>query len=179
MGRMTSTLGALLAAAAAGPSFAQWQKTTVVDKMTGRPSHRLFIAKSEQVPPMPSPYEGANTAFLTLAVGAIPGGAQTTFGVLKGQFVCPAGPRGCEVRVRFDDAEPIDVAARVPADLSTNVLVLDADSRVLGGLMRAERVLVEALFYQAGRQVVEFRTPGGTAKAVESAASLEAPPAGR
>ncbi len=74
-----------------------------------------------------------------------------------GQFLCTSY-QACTVRVRFGDGEATAYSAIEPSDNSSDTIFITNDSRFIGNLRRAERVIIEANFYQAGSQRMSFDT---------------------
>ena len=74
-----------------------------------------------------------------------------------GQFICRVY-NGCTVRVRFDDGPATAWTALEASDGSSNILFLRGASRFFTRVRGTKRVLIEAEFYEAGVQTMEWST---------------------
>lgn len=154
----------IAAVGAAAGVQAQWVKSTITDPMTGKKSHVSFSAISSNEIALPFPYEGPTKGLLGIRIGAIESGIQVGLMIERGQFVCTPGH--CSVRVRLDDEEPFVLQASRPHDGSSNLInINDSAGKLVGGALRASKIMVEATVYQAGDKILIFDTPGGTAAA--------------
>ena len=76
-----------------------------------------------------------------------------------GQFMCQSY-EDCRVNVRFGSAPQQHWMAIGPSDNSTTAIFLRKQSRVVAALKNAPTTLVEATFYDAGDQTMQFNTAG-------------------
>lgn len=100
------------------------------------------------------PYQGKQRGSLALRSHPRHGNA-VMFAIEKGQF--QTGIDGCRVMVRFDDDKPVAFWANEPETQNTTVLFIQGYSKFVARLMRAQKVLIEAPFFQEGNQVFEFK----------------------
>lgn len=102
------------------------------------------------------PYQGKNHG--SLVVRRHPKyGLDVVVSVEKGQILCRSYD-GCEVYVRFDQGKPQRFSAMPAADHSSEVVFLTARSRFIASASKAKRILVQIPMYQAGEQVLDFKT---------------------
>jgi hypothetical protein len=156
--RIAAALAFLAAASFTTASQAQWSREIVKDRMTGEDAYTQFTARSSNSLDLPAPYQGVNHGTLIQRIGKIQGGVQLTIAIDKGQFICMPG--SCTVRLKAGNGQPRTVRAAFPADQSRNALVMQEIIEP-----SAEEILVEALVYQAGVQLLTFSTPGGIGSA--------------
>jgi len=72
----------------------------------------------------------------------------------KGQFLC--GVIECSILVRFDDGQPLTYRAVQPSDYGTTTLFIKNYDGFAARMLKAQRVKVQAEFYQEGNQTFEF-----------------------
>ena len=80
-------------------------------------------------------------------------------GVSKGQFM-PSIMESETVRVKFDDEPPFNVTYNSAADASTDVIFLSSYNKLISKLKTAKKVMIEAPFFDAGRQIIYFDIEG-------------------
>jgi hypothetical protein len=76
-----------------------------------------------------------------------------------GQFMCPSY-EDCRVNVRFGSTPQQHWTATGPADNSTTSIFLRNQGKAVAALKTAPTTLVEATFYDAGDQTMQFNTAG-------------------
>lgn len=103
------------------------------------------------------PYSGVQNGRLTIRKTQGQG-TDVYFGIEKGQFLC--GIEECTVNVRFDEGPIQQFTAVPPSDHSTTVLFIEDTSSFVSRLRRAKTVRIEATFYQAGAQTLDFSVDG-------------------
>jgi hypothetical protein len=172
----TLTWLAVAASCFASSALAQWEKSVAHDRMTGKPSMVVYSVRSAESLALPAPYDGENRATLRMRVGpSIPFGIDIALAVDKGQIMC-TNPKNCLVRVKMGDGEPFIMRGSRPADQSANMLILSDDgAKFTKASGVAEKILVEATFYQAGTHLMEFNAPGGMNAAFKPAAAASQP----
>lgn len=77
----------------------------------------------------------------------------------KGQFMSNL-MNNESLRIRFDENEVFTWSFSDAADASTNVIFPIYDDRFLAGLKNSKKMMIEAPFAFAGRQVIQFNTEG-------------------
>ena len=76
----------------------------------------------------------------------------------RGQFVSPASSG--YVTVRFDDSELQEFEVGESVESTTGVLFINDEERFISQLRNANKVKIEANFYQEGRRVFDFDVAG-------------------
>lgn len=77
----------------------------------------------------------------------------------KCQFI--AGIMGSKTyRVKFDDEAPINVSANHSSSGSADVVFLGSEKKLISKLKTAEKVIIEAEFFDAGYKQISFSTKG-------------------
>lgn len=74
-----------------------------------------------------------------------------------GQMMCRSYD-GCTVKVRFGEGEQQTFSAIGPADNSSNMVFIENPRRFLAAVKMAPITRIQATFYEAGNQVMEFKT---------------------
>lgn len=100
------------------------------------------------------PYTGDQHAKLTVRRAK---SKDVILDIEQGQFLCSMG---CRVNVRFDDDKAMRWSAVGPADHGTTTLFLRNASKFIKSLASAERLRIEADFYQEGTRVLDFDVVG-------------------
>ena len=103
------------------------------------------------------PYEGGSTGTLSLRVSP-KYGKDVMLQVSKGQFLCSF--EGCAVHVKFDSGPIESYGAAEAADGSSDVIFIHNYAGFLKKLRTAKKVMIEAQFYRAGWQQLEFSPAG-------------------
>lgn len=86
-------------------------------------------------------------------------GKDVILAIDRGQFLCHTG--GCSVTIQFDDEDYIyTYEATEPSSGSTTALFIRGYSPFLSHARKAQRVRVEAEFYQEGPRTFEFDVSG-------------------
>lgn len=115
------------------------------------------ITKSKNAFEFGSPYGGRQRASLMIRFRA-----EDQFEVLllieRGQFMCSISD--CTIGVRFDDQKATPWMASESTTGDPEILFLNSAQRFVQKLAGAQRVLIEAYFYQEGRRVIEFGVGG-------------------
>jgi hypothetical protein len=63
-------------------------------------------------------------------------------------------------RIKFDDAEVEKVYFNSAEDGSTNIIFFSNQDKLISKIKAAEKVMIEAPFYMAGRKVLYFDVKG-------------------
>jgi len=80
------------------------------------------------------------------------------FLVDKGQILCPSYGDGCQVTVRFDQAQPVRFGGIGSSDHSSTEVFIRDSSRFIASASKAKKILIQVTMFQAGRQTLEFTT---------------------
>lgn len=133
-----------------------WQYDESPDKM-GRGVIKTAKTSSVNEISFDFPYQGPQHGTLILRTHP-QHGKDVMLKIERGQFL--TGIDGCKVLVRFDDGKPQSFWATEPADYSTTTIFISGYSKLIAGLKRAKKVMIEAPFFQEGNQVFEFNVEG-------------------
>ena len=87
-------------------------------------------------------------------------GLNVAFQVDKGQVLCHSFSDDDYISIKFDDGPIHRFRCAGTSDGSSETAFLLDESRMLAGLKRAKRTVVEAEFFQQGRQQFVFETAG-------------------
>lgn len=83
-------------------------------------------------------------------------GEQIILVLKRSQFVCES--EGCDIKIRFDNQEPISKKGYEPDDGNTSVLNLGYSEDFLRSLIDSKVMHIEVPIYRGGRQVIDFNT---------------------
>jgi len=135
-----------------------WQYSEDADKMT---NEKMFFAScvSTNEIEFEFPYNGGSNFTLTLR--NIGKGNEIVLQVSKGQFM-PGIMSSEYCRVKFEDGETVKYTYNSAADGSADVIFLDNSTKFLTKLKTAKKLMIEAPFFDAGRQVINFDVEGLT-----------------
>ncbi|MFA6450698.1 MAG: hypothetical protein WCX65_14590 [bacterium] len=103
------------------------------------------------------PYQEEQRATLQLRIHPKYGHDVILF-IENGQFLCDID--SCKVAVRFDEGDAQSFNAVEPDDYSTTALFIRDYNRMIAGLRKANKVYIEAKFFQEGTRVFEFDVSG-------------------
>lgn len=146
------TMAALLACTSA---LASWRYVDNVDQMTSKATSHAVLESSNSLN-LDSPYTGKNNG--TLTVRKHPRyGTSVIFSIEQGQLMCRSSQ--CDVKVRFDDGQPITFSGTEPADSSSTMIFINNSSKFIAAASKAKRILVQTSVYQNGAPVLEFFAP--------------------
>lgn len=101
------------------------------------------------------PYDGGST--LSILVRKMDGENEVMLEIDKGQF---NSADYSSVSMKFDDGKIHQYEFSEAADGSSNYIFLEGSSSIIARLKKAEKVKIEAPFFQEGRQVAEFNVEG-------------------
>ena len=138
------------------PPPSNWSYSSDFDQMR-RTTTRYASITSDNSLSFGFPYWGFTHGNIQLRDKA--GRLDVIFSVDRGQFVCHAF-LGQSVAVKFDDGPVRRYACEEPTDGSSNVLFLVPAQRFLKDLRHAKAVVIEAEFFQEGRQQLTFSPAG-------------------
>jgi hypothetical protein len=136
-------------AAAAG----SWNYQTETDKMDSSQSKFATIISDNSLN-LPFPYQGNNHGQLSIRQRK-QDGLNVIVNVQKGQIICTSY-NGCQLMIRFDEAQPVKFSAAVPADYSHDTLFIRNEARFVELAKKAKQIRVAVTMYQVGTQVLEF-----------------------
>ncbi len=135
-----------------------WTYEESKDKMTNESS---FFASSTSTNTIEFqfPYNGGSNFSLTVRNKGKEN--EIIIQVSKGQFM-PSISGDETLRVKFDDEKPEVYTYNGAADGSADYIFLNESEQFLKKLKTAKKVMIEAPFYEAGRQFMEFDVAGLT-----------------
>ena len=138
-------------------STPSWSISESHDRMTDRVQQEACLNSVDKVN-LPDPYgaRALQLCFWTTGAAA-PSHAQLHI-VGSGQYA--ACLEDCAIRLRLDGGKPQLWSAAEPSDSSTGVYILSRPGDLFRRVSSAKRVMLEASFFEAGRQAVEFHVPG-------------------
>jgi hypothetical protein len=121
------------------------------------PTTRFASVTSDNELSFGFPYWGGTHGTLQLRSKA--GRFDVMLSVDRGQFAC-SGFLNESVAVKFDSGPVREYSCESAADGSSNILFLVPAQRFLKGPRHAKTVVIEAEFYQEGKQQLTFITTG-------------------
>ena len=135
----------------------QWSYRDSADPMSDQMTRSACVTSSNEVR-LSSPYSDVRAE---LCIRQSPRYGLDAYVQLHGdgQILCRSYDN-CSVKVRFGDGAQQSFSATDSADGSSNVVFITNAERFLGEAKGADITRVQMTFYQAGDQVVEFRTKG-------------------
>lgn len=132
-----------------------WSYRENKDPMTDGTTHFACVT-SEQTVNLQSPYEPV-TADLCIRQSPQYGTDVMVSLNGDGQMLCRSY-ESCTVKVRFGDGAQQSFSAIGPSDNSSNMLFIENAKRFIQGVKAAPLTRIQATFYEAGDQVMEFKT---------------------
>lgn len=142
-------------AAAPEEPVSPWRYESERDDMRDA-TNRFASALSSNVVDMGFPYESVRMS-IVLRDHAVHG-RDILLTVNEGQFVCRF--RGCTISAKFDDGEIQTFSVNQADAGASDVLFIQNQSRFLTALQSAERVTIEAQFYNRGNEQFSFNIEG-------------------
>ncbi|WP_174874199.1 hypothetical protein [Vogesella oryzae] len=142
------------------PPVGTWSYDEKKDEMRGK-SRYLATLYSQNEIQLAFPYNGGSSMRLTLRDDP-EYGKDVMLVIDKGQLPCYAYD-GCSFKVKFDDGPVQTVSAAGAENGSQDVLFVSGPAgrkRVMNGLRKAKRMVVEVQVYDAGRQQFVFEPAG-------------------
>ena len=135
----------------------QWMYMSPTDDMTSKTTLGASVY-STNTHEFDFPYKGPQHA--TLALRKHPRyGNDVIFSIERGQLQC-GSYSGCDVMVRFDDAEPRRYSATGPDDHSTETLFIQGYADFVHRMQSAEVVRIQANTFRQGAPSWEFDVSG-------------------
>lgn len=134
----------------------RWENDITEDEMTGDKTYFASNRSTNQAE-FEFPYNGGS--YFTLIVRSDGTTKDALITVSKGQFM-PSAMGNQYVRIKYDDADPIQYSYSGTADGSADVIFLEDANQIIQKLKKAENIMIDAPFYQEGRQVMKFDTAG-------------------
>jgi hypothetical protein len=139
-----------------GPSSG-WEYTSTPDEMRGKATESACI-ESETELHFAFPYNGGSRGELCFRRSPKFGDA-VYLTIQNGQFLCSQF-LSCHVRAKFDQNPIWTLPAAEAADGSMNTIFIRAYGKMMRSIKKSKKLIVEANFYQAGEQQLEFDVSG-------------------
>ena len=134
----------------------RWQYSETTDEMRGTTAKHASVISDNELD-FEFPYGRGNSTTLTLRKDR---GTDVILAIEKGQFLCNGFTDDSYVSVKFDDGPIQRYNCTRASDGSSDVAFIRNSGRFITALKTAERVVVEAEFYQSGRRQIIFSTQG-------------------
>lgn len=133
-----------------------WSYTEDADKMTNEKRYFASCVSTNEID-FEFPYNGGS--FFTLTVRQMGKGNEIVLQVSKGQFMTSISSSE-SIRAKFDDGQAFTFSFNSASDGSSDVIFIENSTKFLSKLKTAKKLLIEAPFYSAGRQHIEFDVAG-------------------
>ncbi|MHA6719693.1 hypothetical protein ACX40Y_09595 [Sphingomonas sp. RS6] len=134
----------------------KWSYSEDKDEMRGSTTKFASIESNNEID-LDFPY-GVTTGTLTVRKNP-ESGLNVMFSVESGQVLCN-GFTDTYISMKFDDGPVQKMSCTGTSDGSSETAFFTNEGRVLAGLKKAKRTVVEAEFFQKGRQQFVFDTSG-------------------
>lgn len=138
------------------PTEEGWAYNEQPDKM-GRGVIKTASVTSTNTLSFKFPYSGEQHARLILRKHPAHGN-DVMIRVERGQFL--AGGDASTLSVRFDESPPVKFSGMAPTDGSSEVVGIVEYDKFVNRLRRANRLRIEATFFQEGNKVLDFDVGG-------------------
>jgi hypothetical protein len=152
----TPTQRRIAAEVAANPVVPKsWEYRETTDPMTDGTTYFACVTSNGEVN-LTSPYEPVTA---DLCIRKAPRSGVNVMVSLNGdgQMLCQSY-QSCDISIRFGDGAPQTFSAIGPSDNSSHMVFIENESRFLKAVQSAPITRIQATFYQAGDQVMEFNT---------------------
>ncbi len=133
-----------------------WKYEEHADKMTGDKSY-YAICESTNAIEFDFPYNGGST--MGIQVRNMGKGNDVLITISKGQFMSNYDNSEF-LRAKFDDEQPMNLSYIETADHSSDVIFIASANKFIAKLKTAKKLMLEAPFYNSGRQIGEFNLEG-------------------
>ncbi len=131
-----------------------WEYVTDTDKMTSKLRYFAKITATNRLQ-FESPYSGGSTGAITLRNKD--NKSEVILTIDKGLFL---GGEDHPINVRFDSDAPVQFDANEPSDMNSTTLFIDPSAKFIKRIKTAKKMIVQAEFYESGRQQMEFNVDG-------------------
>lgn len=133
-----------------------WYYSEDADKMTNEKRYFASCVSTNEIE-FEFPYNGGSS--FTLTVRQMGQGNEIVLQVSKGQFMTSFSSSE-NIRAKFDEEQPLTFSYNSASDGSMDVIFLENSSKFLSNLRKAKKLMIEAPFFNAGRQHIEFDVAG-------------------
>jgi len=133
-----------------------WRYVTQKDEMDNSTDYFATLNSDNQLN-FKFPYSGGSTGVLTLR--NMNKQNSVALRIDKGQFM-PSYSNDRVIRVKFDDAQPINFTYSMADDGSSDYLFPNKSNQLIRKIKNAKTIKIEAPFFGEGRQILIFTTEG-------------------
>lgn len=133
-----------------------WKYEENEDKMTGKKRFFASTVSTNEIE-FEFPYNGGST--FQLIVRNMNKKNEILLSVSKGQFMTSI-MESEYLRVKFDEEQPSKYTFNSPSDGSDNLIFVSSPKKFINKLKKAEKLMIEAPFFNAGRQIIYFDVKG-------------------
>jgi len=130
----------------------QWRYSEETDPMTSGVKYYAQIYSTTWLS-FQFPYNGGSE--VDLFIRNVESQNELILRVSKGQFLSSFGSSS-NMRIRFDNDEPISVSYNSASDGSTDVIFLDTPDQIINRIKKAHSFIIEVAFYQEGNKLLTF-----------------------
>jgi hypothetical protein len=134
----------------------KWEYGEDADKMSNQKRYFAFTTSTNKIE-FEFPYNGGSS--FQLVVRNMGQGNEVMLSVSKGQFMTSIMDSE-SLRLKFDEEAPFNVNYNSSADASTDAIFLRSSSKIISKLKSAKKLMIEAPFFNAGRQIIYFDVEG-------------------
>lgn len=133
-----------------------WTYTEDEDKMSGQKRYFGTCVSTNQIE-FEFPYNGGST--FNLIIRNMGQGNEVILQVSNGQFITSiSSSESC--RVKFDDEQPSKFTYNSASDGSSDVIFINNAKKFISRLKKAQKLMIEVQFYNAGNQIIYFDVAG-------------------
>lgn len=133
-----------------------WTYGEQSNKMDNIKSH-FALTNSTNTLQFQFPYNGGSTFILSIRTQK--GKNEMYVEASKGQFLA-SSMGNSYVRIKADDGKPFTATISSASDGSSNYIFIDNANKVISLIRNAKKLMIEAEFFQEGRQAIEFDVNG-------------------
>ncbi len=133
-----------------------WQYDTLDNKMEGTTTMHAYTV-STNVINFDFPHAGGSNGKLQINNNGFGRNPSVYFGVTDGHIISHSHN---VIRARFDDNPAEIFECNAPSTHEIDIVILEDPLRFYTMAKKAKKILIEASYYQAGRQIFEFDTEG-------------------
>ena len=129
-----------------------WLYQQDLDKMTNKKIYYAYTNSTNKID-FEFPYEGGSS--FQLLVRNMNNKNEVILSVSKGQFMSSYG-NSEYLRVKFDDEQVKNYTFNSPDDGSSDLIFISNPSNFISNLKTSKKLMIEAPFFDAGRQIIYF-----------------------
>jgi len=130
----------------------QWRYSEETDPMTSKMKYYAQIFSTTWLS-LKFPYNGGSE--VDLFIRNVDDKNELILRVSKGQFLSSYGSSS-NIRIRFDNDQPITVGYNSASDGSTDVIFIDSPDQLIKRIKKAHSFIIEVAFFQEGNKQLTF-----------------------